>query len=43
MAKYLIQKGRTAGLADKLGALLLGGAITDEQYAELAAMLPAEV
>ncbi len=42
MVKYLIEKGRTTGLRDKLGVLLLGGAISDEQYMELAAMLPEE-
>ena len=39
MIKFLIQQGRTAGLADKLGVLLLGGSITEEQYAELTGML----
>lgn len=40
MVKFLIERGRTEGLADKLGILMLGGAITEEQYMELAAMLP---
>ena len=42
LAKYLIQRGRTTGMADRLGVLFLGGAITEEQYNELAAMLPGE-
>ena len=42
LAKYLIQRGRTAGMADRLGVLFLGGAITEEQYNELTAMLPDE-
>ena len=42
MIRFLIQKGRTKGLKDKLGVLLLGGSITDDQYMELAAMLPEE-
>lgn len=42
MIKFLIEKGRTKGLADKLGVLLLGGSITDGQYMELTAMLPEE-
>ncbi len=40
-AKFLIERGRTAGMADKLGVLWLGGALTDSQYQELVAMLPA--
>ena len=39
MAKYLIQAGRVSGMADTLGALWLGGALTDDQYAELAALI----
>lgn len=40
LAKYLISIGRTDNMADKLGALMLGGSITDEQYTELVALLP---
>lgn len=39
-AKFLIQHGKTAGMADKLGVLLLGGSITDAEYQELVGMLP---
>ena len=42
LAKYLIQRGRTTGMADRLGVLFLGGAITEEQYNELTAMLTDE-
>lgn len=42
LAKFLIEKGRTSGMADKLGVLLLGGAITQDQYNELVVMLPTE-
>ena len=42
LAKYLIQRGRTTGMADRLGVLFLGGAITAEQFNELTAMLPDE-
>ena len=42
LAKYLIQRGRTTGMADRLGVLFLGGAVTEEQYNELTAMLPNE-
>ena len=42
LAKYLIQRGRTTGMADRLGVLFLGGAITEEQYNALTAMLPDE-
>lgn len=42
LAKYLIQRGRTTGMADRLGVLFLGGAITEEQFNELVAMLPEE-
>ena len=39
-AKFLIQRGRVEGMADKLGVLLLGGSITDAQYQELIALIP---
>ena len=39
MVKFLIAQGRTVGLSDKLGVLLLGGSITEEQYAELTGLL----
>lgn len=42
MIKFLIQQGRTAGLRDKLGVLLLGRSITEEQYTELAGLLTEE-
>ena len=42
LVKFLIAQGRTEGLADKLGVLLLGGSITDEQYGELAGLLAEE-
>lgn len=42
LAKYLIQRGRITGMADRLGVLFLGGAITEEQYNELTSMLPDE-
>lgn len=41
LAKYLIGIGRTDGMADKLGALMLGGSISEDQYTELVALLPA--
>ena len=40
----LLQLGAVAdaeGMADKLGVLLLGGSITDAQYQELIALIPA--
>ncbi len=42
LVKFLIAQGRTKGLLDKLGVLLLGGAITDEQYGELTGLLSEE-
>lgn len=42
LAKFLIQQGRTADMADRLGVLFLGRAITAEQFNELTAMLPEE-
>ena len=42
LVKFLIAQGRTEGLLDKLGVLLLGGSITDEQYGELTGLLSEE-
>ena len=42
LVKALIDAGRTAGMADKLGVLWLGGSISEEQYSELVMLLPAE-
>lgn len=42
LVKALIDAGRTAGMADKLGVLWLGGSISETQYAELVMLLPAE-
>lgn len=41
MAKFLIERGRVSGMADKLGVLWLAGALTDEEYYELVGMIPA--
>ena len=39
----LIEKGRTAGLADKAGKLYLYGQLTDAEYEEIMGLLsPAE-
>lgn len=37
--KALINKGQTDGLAEKIDVFYAAGKITDEQYAELTAML----
>jgi|GEM_PF-1792407 len=42
LAKYLISIGRIDRMADKLGALMLGGSITEQQYTELVGLLPTE-
>lgn len=41
ITKGLIEKGRTAGLRDKIGVLFLAGSLTEEEYNSLIAALDA--
>lgn len=38
--KRMIERGQTAGMAEKLDIFFAAGKLTQEEYQELAAMLP---